>query len=61
MAAGCHRFVVGYPGDASRIDALALTPRRPVLRFNSGPLYERGPDGIDVYKGDVIHAWVPRQ
>lgn len=60
-ATGCHRFIVGDPAEARRINALPLAPHRPVLRFNTGPLYERSPDGQDVYKGEVIHAWVPRR
>jgi hypothetical protein len=43
------------------MSVLPLAPHRPVLRFNSGPLYERGPDGKDVYKGEVKHSWVPRR
>jgi hypothetical protein len=43
------------------MSVLPLAPHRSVLRFNSGPLYERGPDGKDVYKGEVMHSWVPRR
>lgn len=61
LAAGCHRFVVADPGAAQRVAAMSLKPHRPVLRFNSGPLYERQPDGSDVFKGEVLHTWVPRR
>lgn len=60
-AAGCHRFIVGHVAEMGRINALALVPHRPVLRFDTGPLYERSPDGKQVYKGEVIHTWVPRR
>lgn len=60
-AAGCHRFIVGHVAEAGRINALTLAPHRPVLRFDTGPLYERSPDGQEVYTGEVIHTWVPRR
>jgi hypothetical protein len=47
----------GNQTEARRINALPLAPHRPVLRFNTGPLFERAPDGKDLYKGEVIHAW----
>jgi hypothetical protein len=61
LAAGCHRFVIADPGAAKRVAAIPLKPHRAVLRFNSGPLYERQPDGTERFKGEVLHAWVPRR
>lgn len=29
-----------------------MKPHRPVLRFNTGPLYERQPDGTNECKGE---------
>lgn len=61
ISSGCHQFIIGHPDETGRMEALPLVTHRPVLRFNSGPLYEKGAYGKSVYKGDMIHAWVPRR
>jgi hypothetical protein len=61
IASGCHRFIVGHPNRPRPVQAVPLAPKRPVLRFNTGPLYEKRPDGTVVYRGEVLHAWVPRR
>lgn len=60
-AAACHRFIVGHPDRRSLLQAAPLAERRPILRFNTGPLYERRPDGTTEYRGEVLHVWVPRR
>lgn len=60
-AAGCYRFIVGPPDRRSLLEAVPLAERRPVLRFNTGPLYQERPDGAKEYKGEVLHMWVPRR
>jgi hypothetical protein len=60
MTAACHRFVVARPRLEQHLTKLGMRPHRPVLRFGSGPLYERQPDGSAAYKGEVMHTWVPR-
>lgn len=61
VLAACHRFVVAHPRLERQVMAPDLTPHRPVLRFNTGPLYERQPDGTNAYKGEALHTWVPRR
>jgi uncharacterized protein DUF4238 len=60
-AAACHRFIVGSPNRPTLIEAPHMAERRPVVRFNTGPLYERQPDGTTEYQGEVLHMWVPRR
>lgn len=60
IAAACHRFVVGNPTNRTQVDQ-RLDTRRPVLRFNVGPMFMEGPDGkLEKQPGDVVHMWVPR-
>jgi hypothetical protein len=61
IAGACHRFIVGHPNRPRPIQDVPLAPKRPVLRFNTGPLYEKQPDGSVVYRGEVLHTWVPRR
>lgn len=61
LLAGCHRFVVAHPRLERQVAELHLKPHRPVLRFNTGPGYERQPDGSYVSIGEVLHTWVPRR
>jgi hypothetical protein len=61
IASGCHRFIVGCPSWPRQLQEVPLAERRPVVRFNTGPLYEKQPDGTTLYRGEVIHAWVPRR
>lgn len=61
IAGACHRFIVGHPNRPRPIQDVPLGPKRPVLRFNTGPLYEKQPDGSVVYRGEVLHTWVPRR
>lgn len=61
IAAGCHHFVVGHPDRPRVLEHVDLAPKRPVMRFNTGPLYEEGPDGTLIHKGEVLHTWVPRR
>jgi hypothetical protein len=61
IAGACHRFIVGHPNRPRPIQDVPLAPKRPVLRFNTGPLYEKQPDGSVVYRGEVLPTWVPRR
>jgi hypothetical protein len=56
-ASACHRFIVAHPWNRNQADAVELMERRPVIRFNSGPLLM--PDGTE--HGEVLHMWVPRR
>jgi hypothetical protein len=57
VASACHRFVVAHPRNTDEARAPALTGDRPVIRFNSGPLYIEG----ERQEGEVLHTWVPRR
>jgi Protein of unknown function (DUF4238) len=57
VASACHRFVVSHPRNAGAAKALVLSANRPVIRFNSGPLYVDG----ERQEGEVLHTWVPRR
>src|SRR6266511_833954 len=61
VASACHRFIVGNPNWPTPLHEAFLAPRRPVLRFNTGPGYERQLDGTFAYMGEVLHMWVPRR
>ncbi len=61
VAAGCHHFVLGHPDRPRVLEQVPLARKRPVMRFNTGPLYEECPDGNMVHKGEVLHTWVPRR
>lgn len=60
-ALACHNFVVAHPSQRARVAQLELPPRRPTLRFNTGPLLRRQPDGTTIEDGEVLHMWVPRR
>jgi hypothetical protein len=62
VAYACHQLVVATPNAQSRVGGLDLPPRRPVLRFNTGPLIREQSDGSSVVTSEeVIHMWVPRR
>jgi hypothetical protein len=61
MAFASHTFLVGHPKDRQRIEALELPTRRPILRFNVGPLLRRLEGGQLVEDGEMLHMWVPRR
>ena len=56
----CHNFVVSSPRDRTRVEALHLRSKRPVQRFDLGPLIKEYPDGTRE-TSEVIHMWVPRR
>lgn len=60
-ALACHNFVVAHPNQRARVEQLQLPTRRPILRFNTGPLLRKLPDGRTVEDGEVLHMWVPRR
>jgi hypothetical protein len=61
MAAGCHRFIVGQPSQIGAMSRLKLDARRPVLRFNIGPMVEDAPEGgLRQTGAEVLHVWHPR-
>lgn len=60
VVASCHQFIVMGPSQRRWLDGVPLKSHRPVLRFNSGPCYEQRRDGSRVYKGEMIHTWIPR-
>ena len=59
VAFGCHNFVVAHPSQQARVGRLDLPKRRPVLRFNLGPLLREQPDGTTIENGEVMHTWGP--
>lgn len=61
MADGCHRFLVGNPGNRQVLDGLRLPSRAPVIRFNVGPLVVEGPDGRKIRDSEVLHMFYPRR
>jgi hypothetical protein len=60
VLATCYQFAVGRPRSGRWIEDAKLRVHHPVLRFDTGPLYERQPDGSEIYQGEVMHMWVPR-
>lgn len=61
IADGCHNFIVGHPDRPRVLEQQALKRKRPVIRFNIGPLYRQGRDGALIEDGEVLHTWVPRR
>jgi Protein of unknown function (DUF4238) len=62
LAAGCYQFVVGRPDRRAALQRLPLAAHRPVLRFDIGPGYEVGADGVRRrMAGEILHTWVPRR
>ena len=61
MAAACHRFIIGRPDRTTVLDAPRLDTWRPVVRFNTGPLFVYGEGGKKVREGEVLQMWVPRR
>lgn len=60
-ASSCHRFIVGHPNRLRPLEEVPLSAKRPVVRFNTGPGYQKGADGTDQYFGEVLHMWVQRR
>lgn len=58
MASACHRFVVAHPRNEGQARVVELTGRRPVIRFNSGPLYSAEGRRLE---GEILQMWVPRR
>ncbi len=61
VALACHNFVVAHPTQSVLVEALELPAHRPTLRFASGPLLRKLPDGRTTEDGEVLHIWVPRR
>jgi hypothetical protein len=62
MADACHGFIIGNPRRPRSLEAVTLAPKRPVVRFNTGPMFVPGPDGSMIRTGtEVLHMWVPRR
>lgn len=60
MAGACHRFILGSPANRPQIDGQRLHEWRPVIRFNVGPGYQKGPDGQEhLMPGEIVHMWKP--
>jgi hypothetical protein len=59
LAHACYGVVVGHPEWERQLRLLDLPARRPVVRFNSGPGYQVGPNGTMEPMGDLMHMWVP--
>ncbi|HCG00402.1 MAG TPA: hypothetical protein DEV93_07630 [Chloroflexi bacterium] len=60
-ASACYRFIVGRPSQQTLVKRPHMDQGRPVVRFNTGPLYAVHSDGTKKYDGDVLHMWVPRR
>jgi hypothetical protein len=61
VAFACHHVIAAHPRERERLAELELPAKRPTLRFNTGPLLRRLPDGETVEDGEVLHMWVPRR
>lgn len=59
IALQCYEFIVSVPGRRSRLDAAVLADHRPAVRFNIGPGFETGADGVERPMGDIVHSWTP--
>jgi hypothetical protein len=59
LANACYSVVVGHPDWERQLGLLDLPPRHPVVRFNSGPGYQVGPNGTMEPMVDVMQMWVP--
>lgn len=57
-AATCRHMVIAEPNRAGLLEELPLRDKRPMWKFNEGPLYESGPNGPR-YKGEVIQFYRP--
>jgi hypothetical protein len=59
LASQCYTMVIGRVEDLSALERLQLRKVRPAMRFNTGPLFETGPDGESVPTGnEVLHMYV---
>lgn len=61
VAFACRHFVIAHPRERVRVAELELPAKRPTLRFNTGPLLRKLPDGRTIEDGDILHMWVPRR
>jgi hypothetical protein len=61
MAYACNQFIIGNPSDQTRMEALDLPRKKPLARFNYGPLVKENADGSVTDDGEVLHFWVPRR
>lgn len=61
VARGCHKLIFGSQQQGHIIDAASLKPKRPVLRFATGPGFRELPDGSTEPLGEILHNWVPRE
>ncbi|XVU26460.1 DUF4238 domain-containing protein [Actinoplanes sp. CA-054009] len=61
LASASHTIVMAHPDRTKQLKEVPLARQRPVLRFNTGPLYERNHVGDLVSKGEVLHTWIQRR
>jgi hypothetical protein len=54
LAAACNKLIIGRLEDGPVLDQLMMADTRPLLRFNSGPLVQRLPDGREVDTGRMV-------
>ena len=60
IASRCYEAIIGSPSSSGLIDSFTLSPKKPALRFNIAPGYERDSSGNDVLmSGEILHTWVP--
>jgi hypothetical protein len=60
LAAGCYEMVIACPSSREELAQLRLTPVRPALRFNTGPLLEPDAAGRLVPTGqEILHTFIP--
>lgn len=61
-AYACHRFLIAPPEHEERTRALDLPAKRPVLRFDVGPMMKQDASGRYYDTGEeILHTWVPRR
>jgi hypothetical protein len=58
-SATCRHMVITLPAEAEDLDRLVLRPKRPLMKFNEGPLYVEESDGSERAKGEVLHLYRP--
>ena len=56
--ATCRQMVIAEPNRTGLLEDLQLRDTRPMWKFNEGPLYESGPNGLE-YQGEVIQSYRP--
>lgn len=61
-AHACRRFLISPPEHEERTRSLDLPAKRPVLRFNGGPMMTQDASGRHYGTGEeILHMWVPRR